>query len=179
MRIIGGKFRQRLLVTVKGDKVRPTTGQLRETLFNICQHTIVGARFLDLFAGSGAIGLEALSRGALHATFVEKDRSALAVIKKNIAALHVEEHASVYRLDVFEALQRLSTHKEQYDLIYVDPPYGEGYSSLILDFLDRHPLLTEGGFLFIEDIEFPLPPLDRLTLQRKRKVGNAQLYTFK
>ena len=177
--IIGGKYKKRTLATPKSEKVRPTTAQLRETLFNICQHTTPGARFLDLFAGSGAMGLEALSRGALHATFVECDRSALAAIKKNIATLHVEQMTTVYSLDVSKALQHLHDKNESFDLIYIDPPYGQGLGAHVLDFSDRHHLLASGGSIFIEDSELHEPTLQQLRLFRQKKVGRGYLYEYR
>jgi 16S rRNA (guanine966-N2)-methyltransferase len=179
MHIIGGKFKKRALVAPKTEKVRPTTSQLREAFFNICQLTIDGARFCDLFAGSGAMGLEALSRGAAHATFVENNRLALAAIKKNIAALQVEQQTTVLHLDTFRALQLLYGKREKFDLIYADPPYGEGLSLLLLDFLDSHPLLTNSGSLFIEECALHAPSLKNLKLRGQRKVGRAHLYEWR
>lgn len=178
MHIIGGKFKRRPLIAPKSEKVRPTTSQLREALFNICQLTIEGARFLDLFAGSGAMGLEALSRGATHATFVDLNRLSIAAIKKNIAALHVESQSRVFLLPALKAAQLLCKQNEVFDLIYADPPYGEGFSQIILEFIDSHPLLAPGGSLFIEDAHLHLPPLHTLKLQDQRTVGRAHLYEF-
>lgn len=177
--IIGGKYKKRSLVAPKSDIVRPTTSQVREAVFNICQLSIEGARFLDLFAGSGAMGLEALSRGAVHATFVEQNRVALAAIKQNIQILHVEEQTSVLKQDVFIALQNLADQEKTYDVIYVDPPYGKGLSGPVLTFLDTHPLLTPGSSLFIEDADLKLPYLTHLTLHSERSVGRAHLYEFR
>lgn len=177
--IIGGKFKKRALVAPKTDKVRPTTSQLRETLFNICQQMIEGAEFLDLFAGSGAIGLEALSRGASHVTFIEKNETALAAIKKNIQTLQVQKETTLYSCDVFKALQKLFERQKKFDLIYADPPYEEGFTATLLEFLDRHTLLRADGTLFIEDALVEVPPLRNLTLYNQRKAGRAQLYTFR
>jgi 16S rRNA (guanine966-N2)-methyltransferase len=178
MHIIGGRFKKRVLVSPKTERVRPTTSQLREALFNICQLTIEGASFLDLFAGSGAMGLEALSRGAKQVTFVENNRDALAAIKKNIASLQVEEQCTVFSLDIFKALQRLDAQKQRFDLIYADPPYGEGLGTSILEFLDRHPLLATNGSLFIEESLLHPPPLQHLKLRGERKIGNTHLYEY-
>lgn len=178
MHIIGGKYKKHTLTAPKSDSVRPTTSQLRETVFNICQLSIEGAEFLDLFAGSGAMGLEALSRGALHATFVENNRFALAAIKQNIQALHVTEQTSIFNLDVFKTLQKLIDQAKTFDVIYADPPYGKGLSGPVLTFLDTHPLLKPTGILFIEDADLTPPPLSHLILHTKRSVGRACLYEY-
>jgi len=173
LQIIGGKHKKRKLVAPK--RVRPTTSQLRETVFNICQQRIAGARFLDLFAGSGAMGLEALSRGAAHATFVERGHPSLASIEKNIATLGEEEHTTLVPGDVLAVLPLL---QGPFDLIYVDPPYGKGLSGQILDAIDAHPVLAEDGVLFIEDASLEEPRLKNLELKQKRSVGRATLFEY-
>lgn len=179
MYIVGGKYKKRALVAPKSDLVRPTTSQTRESVFNICQLTIEGAQFLDLFAGSGAMGLEALSRGAEHATFVENNKQALIAIKQNIQALGVEKQTTVMHLSVLQALQKLALHKKTFDVIYVDPPYGKGLCESVITFLDQHPLLNEGGTLFIEDASLKEPDLVSLVLESKRTIGRACLYEYK
>jgi len=179
MYIIGGKFKKRALVVPQTAAVRPTTSQLREALFNICQSSIEGARFLDLFAGSGANGLEALSRGALHTTFVENNRLALTAIKKNITSLQLEQATRIFPLEVFKALQRLHDQKERFDLIYIDPPYGKGLGTSVLDFLDKHPILASGGSLFIADSVLHEPSMKHLKLHGERRLGRAHLYEYR
>src|SRR5215469_12643770 len=122
MRVVAGKYRGRTLRTVRGHAVRPTSDRLRETLFNILSPEIVGARFLDLCAGSGAIGIEALSRGASHVTFVEKSRPACSVIRDNLASLSIEGQSLVCR-DTASAIKSLAIKGAQFDLIFFDPPY--------------------------------------------------------
>ena len=107
LQIIGGKHKKRKLVAPTSGLLRPTTSQLRESVFNICQHRIEGVRFLDLFAGSGAMGLEALSRGAAHATFVERGSFSLKSIKKNIITLGELKHTTVVPGDVLTVLPLL------------------------------------------------------------------------
>lgn len=179
MYIISGKYKKRALVAPKSDLVRPTTSQLREAVFNICQLNIEGARFLDLFAGSGAMGLEALSRGAEHATFVESNRQALEAIKKNIQALGVEKQTTLISLDVFKALEKFAQREKLFDVIYVDPPYGKGLSEPVLTFLDTHPLLNPDGSLFIEDADLKEPPLTHLRLHSERSIGRARLHEYR
>lgn len=179
MHIIGGKFKKRTLVAPKSELVRPTTSQLREALFNICQNEIAGARFLDLFAGSGAMGLEALSRGAAHATFVEKNRLAIAAIRKNISQLQVEASTEVLSIDVFKALERLFESKRDFEIIYADPPYGEGLGARLLSFLEEHQLLHAEGVFFLEEEQLQMPPLKTMHLVGQRKMGRSYLYEFR
>src|SRR5215813_9049846 len=119
--IVAGEFRRRRLKTPAGDKTRPTSGRVREAWFNILQASIPGARVLDLFAGSGALGLEALSRGAVSAEFVERGRPALEALRANIAALGVGDRATVHRGDAVRFVERLQPG--QYDVAFADPPY--------------------------------------------------------
>jgi 16S rRNA (guanine(966)-N(2))-methyltransferase RsmD len=178
MYIIGGKFKKRKLLVPKTDAVRPTTSQLRECVFNICQLSVEGARFLDLFAGSGAMGLEALSRGAAEATFVDASRRSAETISKNIASLGVEQQTLVIVSEALKALERFAKHKKTFDLIYVDPPYAKGMSAPILAFLDSHSLLAKNGLIFIEEAHLQPPSLLHLHLISERKVGRTKLYVY-
>jgi 16S rRNA (guanine966-N2)-methyltransferase len=121
VRIIAGDFKGRRLKTPVGDRTRPTADRVREAWFSILQRSIRGARVLDLFAGSGALGLESLSRGATTAEFVELNRVALSTLKANIQTLHVDDRAVVHRLDALRFAERL--HPGQYDVAFADPPY--------------------------------------------------------
>jgi 16S rRNA (guanine966-N2)-methyltransferase len=122
MRIIAGDFRGRLLETVQDLSVRPTTDRAKQTIFDILTNRIVfdDLEVLDLFAGSGSLGLEAISRGVKNVTFIEKSRKPLEVLQKNVASLGCESQCSVYQADVFWYLKNL---KRSFDLIFVDPPY--------------------------------------------------------
>src|SRR5213596_4082626 len=121
VRIIAGEFKGRRLKTPAGDKTRPTADRVREAWLSILQRPVRGARALDLYAGSGALGLEALSRGAVSADFVEVSRHALAALKANIAALAVEDRTVIHRVDALHFAERL--HPGQYDVAFADPPY--------------------------------------------------------
>jgi 16S rRNA (guanine966-N2)-methyltransferase len=121
IRIIAGEFRSRRLKTPATDRVRPTADRVREAWFSILERSVRQARVLDLFAGSGALGLEALSRGAVHADFVEVHRQALAALKANIAALKVEDRARIHRGDALTFAEALVPG--QYDVAFADPPY--------------------------------------------------------
>ena len=118
MRVIAGEFRSRRLKTLHGLETRPTPDRLREALFNVLAPSIAGAIFLDGYAGTGAVGIEALSRGARRAVFVEKNRAAVAVIRDNLAALGLENRAEVYTGSALPVLERVKA-----DIVFLDPPY--------------------------------------------------------
>lgn len=178
LRIIAGTFKGLLLKAPKGPSTRPTQGMLREAVFNICQNEIPGARFLDLFAGSGAMGLEALSRGAAHATLVEQNRNAIACIKENIASLHVENQTSLIPYDASRALALLAKQSVLFDIVYIDPPYD---SPMTLEPLI--PLLAPHATLFLEERHNPKKPHQPTThpslhLKDTRRFGIALLSIF-
>lgn len=149
MRVIAGKARSLKLMTPPGMDTRPTTDRTKETLFNILQPEIGGARFLDLFSGSGAIGIEALSRGAAFAVFVEKDRAAAECIRKNLAFTKLGDNGQILRKDVGAALKSLEKG-EPFDLIFMDPPYGRGLERQVLEYLAHSSLLAEEGTVVVE-----------------------------
>ena len=148
MRVIAGSRRSIRLTTVKGDKVRPTTDRIKETLFNILQPDIPGASFLDLFSGSGAIGIEALSRGAKEAVLVEQDRDALACIRANLKATRFEAEALVKQGDVLSVLRTLQ--HAPFDLIFMDPPYDLGWEEKVLSVLSEASYVDEYTKIVVE-----------------------------
>lgn len=151
MRVIAGSARRLLLKTVEGKEVRPTTDRIKETLFNILQDKIEGCIFLDLFAGSGAIGIEALSRGAKKAFFVDKDRRALSCIEENLRHTKLEERAKILRTDALTALNRLEkTEKEAFDIVFIDPPYEREEEEEILKRLIKMDLINQESLIIIE-----------------------------
>jgi 16S rRNA (guanine966-N2)-methyltransferase len=180
LRLIGGQFRSRLLKTPKGSQTRPTSSLLRKAVFDICQAHIDDARVLDLFAGSGAMGLEAISRGAAHATFVELDKQAVRCIQENIRELQVEEQCRVLQGDALSCLKRLQKEGKPYDLIYVDPPYRHTLYNPILQFLDQSGLLKPDGVLFVEEAHPSKLEvvLTKLMLKESRKFGDSLLHQF-
>lgn len=123
MRVIAGTYRSRGLVTPAGSATRPTSDRLRETLFNVLSARVQGANLLDLFAGSGAVGVEALSRGASHCSFVEQAPAALSAIRKNLASLQLMASATVYARPVQRALAEAAAQGAGFDLVFLDPPY--------------------------------------------------------
>lgn len=149
MRIIGGKFKKKKLISVQGLNTRPTSDRLRETLFNIISHRVLDAAVLDLFAGTGAFGIEALSRGASTAFFVERHPEAVTVIKKNIAACSFEKSSGVSRWDVSKNLNCLKG-KGPFGLVFMDPPYEKGLIPVALNHLKKSLSLKEQAILIAE-----------------------------
>src|SRR5438477_5457814 len=123
MRVIAGNYRGRTLRSPPSMQVRPTSDRLRETLFNILAPRIEGTKFVDLCAGSGAVGIEALSRGAAHVTFVESSRRAADIINENLAHCKIEENFRIINRDAVSVLRYFASHHLQYDIFYFDPPY--------------------------------------------------------
>lgn len=141
MRVIAGTARHLPLKTVEGDSTRPTTDRIKETLFNMIQNELWGCRFLDLFSGSGAIGIEALSRGAEEAVFVEQAKKALECIRQNLTFTRLQERSRIYSCDVLEAIRKMEGEKP-FDFVFMDPPYNQGYERDVLKLL-RHSSLAD------------------------------------
>lgn len=152
MRVIAGKARRIQLVTPRGSDTRPTTDRIKETLFNILAPDLYDARFLDLFAGCGGIGIEALSRGALEAVFVENGREAIACIKENLRKTRLFTQAQVIECDVIAALRRLETGGKPFDIIFMDPPYEAGYYEKVLSQLASGHLADEDTLIIAETL---------------------------
>lgn len=149
MRVIAGTARSMPLRTVRGQDVRPTTDRTKETLFNILQFRIPGCRFLDLYAGSGSIGIEALSRGAAGAYFVEKDRKTQLLILENLEFTRLAERATLLKGDVQSVLPSLEK-EDPFDIIFMDPPFDHGLERQTLTLLAGMKLLAPGGVVVVE-----------------------------
>jgi 16S rRNA (guanine(966)-N(2))-methyltransferase RsmD len=186
MRIIAGKFRSRQLKSLKGMALRPTSDKLRETLFNVLGELVMDSRFLDLFAGTGAVGIEALSRGAGEAILVEKHPPAVALIKKNLESLDIREGARVLPLDALQALKRLADGPTavaaRIDILFLDPPYAEQIQyANVLRFLGEANLLAENAVVIAEhqrslDLPETFGKLERVRVLRQ---GDAALSFFR
>ena len=145
MRIITGSHRGKKLITLEGEQVRPTTDRVKESLFNILQFQLEGRRFLDLFAGSGQIGIEALSRGAAQAVFVDASKESVRVVEKNLASTGLGDRAKVVTAD-FAAY--LCTCRDRFDVAFLDPPYSKGYAQAALLLLPG--VMTDSGVILCE-----------------------------
>ena len=150
MRVIAGKARRTQLKTVEGLSTRPTTDRIKETLFNMLQNQLYDTRFLDLYAGSGAIGIEALSRGALSAHFVENNKEAIDCIKANLKACHFIEQSNIMQMDCLEAIRNLNRRGYVFDVVFMDPPYGAQHEKRVLAELSTANIITEDTLVIIE-----------------------------
>lgn len=162
MRVIAGTARSMPLKTIRGMDTRPTTDKIKETLFNILQTDVCGCRFLDLFSGSGAIAIEALSRGAAHAVLVEQNGKAAECIRENLIFTKTADRAEVYRCDVLTALRRLEGQKP-FDIIFMDPPYHQELEHQVLASLADSSLADEYTVIVVEaSLETDLSWLEEL-----------------
>lgn len=148
MRVIAGTAKSLRLKTPEGMDTRPTTDRIKETLFNMLQPNLGGALFVDLFSGSGGIGIEALSRGARHAYFVENEKRALSCILENLRSTHLADRATVLKTDAPLALH--SIREREADIIFMDPPYGCGHERRVLSILKELSWVTENTLIVIE-----------------------------
>jgi 16S rRNA (guanine(966)-N(2))-methyltransferase RsmD len=182
MRVIAGKYGSRTLKTLRGMALRPTSDRLRETLFNILGPTVEGSLFVDVYAGTGAVGIEALSRGAGEVIFIERHAAAVALIRKNLDALGIATGFEILAKDALRGLEILSTRKLgghlRVDFFFVDPPYAEKEEySRTLEFLDGSRLLARHGRVIVEHASRLALPERLVHLERKRVVeqGDASL----
>ncbi|MCR5303067.1 MAG: 16S rRNA (guanine(966)-N(2))-methyltransferase RsmD [Lachnospiraceae bacterium] len=157
MRVIAGTAKTMPLKAPKGMNTRPTQDRIKETLFNIIQNYVPGSIFLDLYSGSGQIGIEALSRGALHAYFSDTDRDALNVIRDNLTFTRLSDKGTIFRGDAASALG--SIHEKHFDIVYMDPPYNSGIEENVLRALSSMKQVDEDTMIIIEN-EKDIP-LDR------------------
>lgn len=149
MRVIAGSAKRLQLKTIEGLDTRPTTDRIKETLFNMISTYLADSVFLDLFSGSGAIGIEALSRGAKQAVFVENNKKAMQCIKENLTYTKLFEHALLYETDVLSALKRMNG-KYQFDYVFMDPPYNCLLEKEVLEYLATTNLLAEDALIIVE-----------------------------
>lgn len=149
MRVIAGSARRITLKTPEGMDTRPTQDRIKETLFNMLQYELADCVFLDLFAGSGAIGIEALSRGAKQAVFVEQDEKAVRIIRENLKAVRLEDRAVVMQCDALTALRRMEGNY-RFDFIFMDPPYDHGLEQQMLSCLTGSDLIDRESTVIVE-----------------------------
>src|SRR5262245_14391995 len=181
MRVIGGAARGRRLKVPKGHAVRPTAARVKEALFNILSHDFSGMRVLDLFAGSGNVSIEALSRGAAMAILIEESPRSAAVIRDNLSRLQLSERAQVWIAPVARSLKKLAKSGESFDLIFLDPPYDKGLVATSLKKLAHCDLLSSSGCVVVEHSarEEVKSRYDALVLNEQRRYGDTLLTFFK
>lgn len=174
MRVISGTARGKKLLAVEGMDTRPTTDKVKEAVFNIIQFSVLGARVLDLFCGTAQMGIEALSRGAREAVFVDQNKTAADIARKNIDAARVFDRAQLYCMD-FQAFFEREKGKK-FDLIFLDPPYHGGLLEKALKEIELFDILSPGGIIICEssrDGQFPCP--DGLERMREYQYGTIQV----
>ena len=176
MRVITGSARGRRLKELEGLETRPTTGKVKEALFSVIQFDIEGRRVLDLFAGTGQLGIEALSRGAECAVFVERRRDALQVIRENLEACGMTDKARVVNGDAMSYLKS----GEKFDLIFLDPPYASGLLEQALEEIVRFDICRRHGIIVVESAaDKTLPPLaGPYALHREYRYGKIKLTVY-
>ena len=180
MRVISGKLRGKILLTLKGMDLRPTSDRVKEAIFDILQNSIEGQKVLDLFAGTGALGIEALSRGAKKAFFVEGSPQSLIVLYKNLEASRLQEQAEVLSREVQAGIKILSERGETFDLIFLDPPYGKGLVRKTLQALSGESILAPDALIVAE--HSPAEDLDAISLLERvdqRKYGSTLVSFFR
>lgn len=150
MRVIAGSARRLPLKAPKGKDVRPTTDRIKETLFNMIKNRLPGCDFLDLFGGSGAIGIEALSRGASEAVIVERDNAAFACIEENLDFTKLAANARLLKADAISAISLMYSENKKFDIIFMDPPYDKLLEKHALELLSKKDILAEDGVVIIE-----------------------------
>ena len=179
MRIIGGKYRSRVLAEFTGDDVRPTSDRAKESLFNILALKLYGARVLDLFCGSGALGLESLSRGAKEVVFNDCAKSSIAILKKNLSALKIAANGDEAKVYNYDYLACLDAVKGQFDLILIDPPYRFDYGVKALQKIADKHLLSENGIAMYERDRAFEGEIAGLEKYDERKYGKTYVTFFR
>ena len=175
IRIIGGELKGRKLATVRGLKTRPTADRVRESIFNILANRIRGARVLDLYAGTGAMGIEALSRGAESVLFADDHKAALAALQKNIKTCSLENRSKTIKWDIFSNLNILRSHSPAFSLVFLDPPYNKNMIAPTLSNLDASLCLQNNSRLAFEHSPLELIPenLPAFKISDRRRYGKT------
>lgn len=178
MRIITGIAKGRAILAPEGLNTRPTSDRVKESLFNIIAKNIHGARVLDLFSGTGNLGLEAISRGAEKCTFVENNNSTYKILSMNIEALGFVSSSELYRRDAFEVLELLGKEKKKYDIIFLDPPYSRGLVESSIKRISELMILDDNGIIISECDEKDTIPdnINDIKVYRNEKYGRTRIY---
>ncbi|MDF2839998.1 MAG: methyltransferase [Clostridia bacterium] len=177
MRIISGEFRGRKLEKLEGMDIRPTTDRVKESLFNILGSRLFDCTFLDLFAGTGGIGIEAYSRGAAKVVFIDESAKSIKVLKGNLEMLNLLDKVEVYNTDYINAINKLALDNRKFDIIFIDPPYLKGFAQNALVHIEQNKLLNEDAMIVIEhDLQDKMPEnVGRFNMTRQKKYGNTML----
>lgn len=177
MRVIGGEAKGKTIKTLRGQEVRPTSDLVREALFAIIGSRIEGAVFLDLFAGSGSVGIEALSRGAKETIFIDENPKCIKMIRENLAGCALKEKGRIYQSESLRFGGSSRLKPRSLDIIFIDPPYGVDLAQKALMLIDKKEVLTEGSWVIVEHFHKTrfLKELINLKLFKERRFGTTQL----
>lgn len=177
MRIISGMRRGHKLFEFEGDEIRPTTDRVKESIFNIIQSFVPGSACLDMFAGSGAMSMEALSRGARRAVLVDADKRSVDIIKKNVTSLKFSEYCDIINMSCFDYMDKA---KEKFDIIFLDPPYNMDFIETALRGILEHDILADEGIIVLESdgTDFH-DEYASLSVYRQRKYGRTYITVYK
>jgi len=177
LRIIGGDLKGRRIVTVRGSMTRPTADRLREAIFNILYTRVQGSVVLDVFAGTGAMGIEALSRGAEYAVFVDNNKNASSVIKKNITSCEIEDKTTIIKRDALKRLDWIKSIKPWFNIVFMDPPYNRNFIKPSLESLVKSQLLKQKAYIIIEHSysEIISEEIKAFTTIDQRKYGKSMV----
>jgi 16S rRNA (guanine966-N2)-methyltransferase len=180
MRVIGGRCKGSIIKSPRGLATRPLLARIKKALFSILHPYLPGARFLDLFAGTGSVGIEALSRGAASCVFVESDNHCVDIIRDNLHRLMPDHMAKVVRADVFKSVRHFQRVGETFDIIFVGPPYGRGLEHRTLDVLGKSEMLASHGIVVVQSRkdESLLDQYVHLSLARTRIYGDTKLWFY-
>jgi 16S rRNA (guanine966-N2)-methyltransferase len=175
LRIIGGTLKGKKLYSVRDMSIRPTADKLRESIFNILSQRVLNAVVVDLFAGTGALGIEALSRGAESALFIDNAKRALSVLRKNIDSCMLNQKANIIKWNIRQNLNCIKSKKQHFDLIFLDPPYDQDLITPTLFNLDKSQSLKNGACIVVEHSLFETIPMDLFAfdLLDQRKYGKT------
>ena len=174
MRVIAGSARRLLLKAPDGMDTRPTADRVKESLFNMLNPDLYGCAFLDLFSGSGAIGIEALSRGAQRAVLVDASMECAGIIKQNLEVTKLGENAEIINEDVYAAIERLGRRGDKFDIIFMDPPYAAGYYVPVMEAIKKADILAAEGYIVAESAKgVDFTAAEEFKIFKERKCGPA------
>jgi 16S rRNA (guanine(966)-N(2))-methyltransferase RsmD len=180
LRVISGELRGKRLLSPKGSNTRPTADRFKETLFNILQNRVYGSRFLDIFSGTGAMGIEALSRGATKAVFIDSSAECGELIKKNLAGTSVISSAVILISDFVSALKNLGNKNEKFDIIFLDPPYYNEFTEKAIEAVVANNLLADDGIIVSEQAsDSPLFEIIGLDIYDVRKYKTTKFVFYR
>lgn len=181
MRIIAGTAKGHKIKAVKGLNTRPTLDRIREAIFNVLGNSVINVNFLDLFAGTGAVGIEALSRGAKLCYFNDSNKKAYQIIQQNLETCHYKDNSKVFNMDVFRFFELLENKQECFDIIYVDPPYKKQLYDPILRSFETARFINQDGLIIIEggkDLQLP-QKTNKLKLVKKSSYGDTFILYYR